>query len=237
MVTPNPIIVALDVTTAAEAVALAESVAPHVGAFKVGLRLLHGPGPGVIAAVVGVGKPVFADAKLHDIPTQVGAAAAALGRYGARWVTAHASGGSAMLEAASEGLREGAGGAAAGVLGVTVLTSLDDNVLRTMGLDRSAGQLVSSLARVADRAGCEGVVCSPKELQVVADVAPRLARFTPGIRSASGEDDQVRTASPEEALDRGADWIVVGRPITAAPDPEAAAAALAERIAGRHSPD
>ena len=132
---------------------------------------------------------------------------------------------------------EGAGGAAAGVLGVTVLTSLDDNVLRTVGLDRSAGQLVSSLARVADRAGCEGVVCSPKELQVVADVAPRLARFTPGIRSASGEDDQVRTASPEEALDRGADWIVIGRPITAAPDPPAAAAALAERIAGRHRPD
>ena len=142
-----------------------------------------------------------------------------------------------MLEAASEGLQQGAGGAEAGVLGVTVLTSLDDNVLRTMGLDRSAGQLVSSLARVADRAGCEGVVCSPKELQVVADVAPRLARFTPGIRSVSDEDDQVRTASPEEALDRGADWIVVGRPITAAPDPPAAAGALAERIAERHRPD
>jgi orotidine-5'-phosphate decarboxylase len=236
MVTRNPVIVALDVPNAAEAVALAESVAPYVGAFKVGLRLLHGPGPGVIAAVVGVGKPVFADAKLHDIPTQVGAAAEALGRYGARWVTAHASGGAAMLEAATEGLAKGAGGAAAGVLGVTVLTSLDDNMLRSMGLDRSAGQLVSSLARVADRAGCEGVVCSPKELQVVADVAPRLQRVTPGIRPTAGEDDQARTATPEEALGRGADWIVVGRPITAAADPAAAAAALAELIAGGEGP-
>lgn len=237
MVARNPVVVALDVPTAAEAVALAESVSPYVGAFKVGLRLLHGPGPGVVAAVVGVGKPVFADAKLHDIPTQVGAAAAALGRYGARWVTAHASGGEAMLEAASEGLHNGAGGAAAGILAVTVLTSLDDNALRSIGLDRSAGQLVSSLARVADRAGCEGVVCSPKELQVVADVAPRLVRFTPGIRSAVGEDDQARTATPEAALGRGADWIVVGRPITAAPDPPAAAAALAELIIGSGGSD
>ena len=119
---------------------------------------------------------------------------------------------------------------------MTVLTSLDDNMLRSMGLDRSAGQLVSSLARVADRAGCEGVVCSPKELQVVADVAPRLQRVTPGIRPTAGEDDQARTATPEEALGRGADWIVVGRPITAEADPAAAAAALAELIAGGEGP-
>ena len=228
MVTANPIIVALDVPNAADAIALAESVAPYVGAFKIGLRLLHGPGPGVIAAVVGVGKPVFADAKLHDIPSQVEPAAEALGRYGARWVTAHASGGAAMLEAASAGLAKGAGGAAAGVLGVTVLTSL--------GFDRSAGQLVSSLARVADRAGCEGVVCSPKELQVVADVAPRLQRVTPGIRPSDGDDDQARTATPTEALERGADWIVVGRPITAAADPATAAAALAEIVTGSSDP-
>ena len=236
MVSANPIIVALDVPSAADAVALAESVGPYVGAFKIGLRLLHGPGPGVIAAVVGVGKPVFADAKLHDIPSQVEPAAEALGRYGARWITAHASGGEAMLEAASAGLAKGAGGAAAGVLGVTVLTSLDDNLLRSLGFDRSAGQLVSSLARVADRAGCEGVVCSPKELQVVADVAPRLQRVTPGIRPSAGDDDQARTASPTEALERGADWIVVGRPITAAADPPAAAAALAEIVTGSSDP-
>jgi orotidine-5'-phosphate decarboxylase len=228
----NPIIVALDVSTAEEAVDLAEAVASHVGGFKVGLGLLHGPGPGTIDALVRLGKPVFADAKLHDIPSQVAAAAYRLGTHGARWVTAHASGGAAMLEAAVEGLERGAGSAAAGILGVTVLTSLDEGDLERLGIHRTPGQLVGKMAKVAAASGCEGVVCSPQELNVVRQAAPSVLRVTPGIRAAPGNDDQSRTASAREARAKGADLLVIGRPITTADDPAAAARDIAASIAG-----
>ncbi|MCJ7725392.1 MAG: orotidine 5'-phosphate decarboxylase, partial [Acidimicrobiia bacterium] len=140
------IIVALDVSSAAEAVALAESLAPHVGGFKVGLALLHGPGPGIIGALARIG-PVLADAKIHDIPSQAAAAGERRGEYGARWVTAHASGGREMLEAVGEGLAKGSSGSA-GVLGETVLTSLDAATLASIGLGESPGRLVARLARV-----------------------------------------------------------------------------------------
>ena len=170
MVTENRIIVALDLDTAEAAVRMARRVAPHVGAFKVGLGLLHSVGPGVASALVDLGRPVFADAKLHDIPSQVGAAARRLGRLGVRWVTAHVSGGEAMLRAANEGLAETSGGHA-GILGVTVLTSLDVDELTALGIGNTPGKLVSRMSRVAARAGCEGVVCSPQELAVVSSVA------------------------------------------------------------------
>lgn len=232
MVTDNPIIVALDLPTAEQAVRMAQEVAPHVGAFKVGLGLLHGPGPTTIDALVRLGKPVFADAKLHDIPSQVRAAAERLGTHGARWVTAHISGGIDMLEAAIEGLAAGASGADAGILGVSVLTSLDKADLERVGIQRSPGQLVGKMAKVADVAGCEGVVCSPKELNVVVQAAPGLARVTPGIRPTNLGDDQARTATPGEAMGMGATHIVVGRPITQAPDPAMAAAAILADITG-----
>lgn len=223
----NRTIVALDVGSAEEAVRLARMLEPHVGAFKVGLGLLHGAGPGIVAALVDVGKPVFADAKLHDIPTQVGAAARQLGRLGVRWVTAHASGGEAMLQAAAEGLGETSGGYA-GILGVTVLTSLDGDDLNALGIGASPGKLVSKMARVADTAGCEGVVCSPQELTVVGTVAPDLLKVTPGVRPPGAPTgDQRRVMTPAEAISRGADWLVIGRPITAAADPVAAAAQIA----------
>lgn len=229
---PNPIIVALDVPTAEAAVRLARNLADHVGGFKVGLGLLHGPGPGIVAALADLGTPVFADAKLHDIPTQVEAGARRLGRWGARWVTAHVSGGSDMLEAAVSGLAEGSDGRG-GVLGVTVLTSLDEARLAAIGIATTPGRLVSRMSRAAAAAGCEGVVCSPRELGVVAEVAPDLVRVTPGIRPKGvAKADQARTATPEEALAKGADWLVVGRAITAAPDPVAAATRMAE-IASR----
>ena len=226
----NPIIVALDTGTAESAVRLAKRVAPHVGAFKVGLGLLHGAGPGVAAALVDRGKPVFADAKLHDIPTQVGAAARQLGRLGVRWVTSHVSGGKAMLEAVVEGLGETSDGYA-GVLGVTVLTSLGQDDLTSVGIDSTPGKLVSKMAKLAEAAGVEGVVCSPQELTVVGSVAADLVRVTPGIRPA-GDDpgDQRRVMTPAEAIDRGADWIVIGRSITAAADPVAAASHIAESL-------
>ncbi len=230
MVTENPIIVALDMPTAEQAVAMALEVAPFVGAFKIGLGLLHGPGPATIDALVRLDKPVFVDAKLHDIPSQVGAAAERLGKHGARWVTAHISGGVDMLQAAVEGLSSGASGARAGILGVSVLTSLDKADLERIGIQRSPGQLVGKMAKVAAVAGCEGVVCSPQELNVVAQAAPGLQRVTPGIRPHDLGDDQTRTATPREAIDRGASMIVIGRPITQALEPGRAAAEILAEI-------
>lgn len=226
MVIDNPIVVALDLPTAEQAVAMAVEVAPHVGAFKIGLGLLHGPGPATIDALVRLDKPVFADAKLHDIPSQVLVAAERLGKHGARWVTAHVSGGIDMLQAAVEGLDAGASGAPAGILGVSVLTSLDKADLERVGIQRSPGQLVGKMAKVAAVAGCEGLICSPQELNVVAQTAPGLLRVTPGIRPHDLGDDQARTATPSEAIERGASMIVVGRPITQASDPGRAAAEI-----------
>jgi len=223
----NPILVALDVSTAEEAVRLAKVLAPHVGGFKVGLELLMGPGAAVVAALAALDRPVFADAKLHDIPTTVARAARQLGRLGARWVTVHASGGSRMLKAAAEGLNEGAGGRPAGLLGVTVLTSLAGEDLAEAGVAGSPGRQTARLAKLAAAGGCEGVVCSPAELGVIAQVAPQLLKVTPGIRpSGTPADDQRRTASPREAIERGADYLVIGRPILRDPDPGSAARAI-----------
>ena len=225
------VIVALDLHTAEEAVRLARALADYVAGFKVGLGLLHGPGPGLVGTLARLG-PVLADAKLHDIPSQVKAAAQRLGEYGARWVTAHAAGGVEMLQSAAAGLSAGAGEREAGILAVTVLTSLDAAGTTAL-FGRSPGELTSRLAKAAARAGVEGVVCSPKELGVVAGVAPGLRRVTPGIRpEGAASDDQRRTATAAEAVARGADLLVVGRPITNAPDPVAAARRLHEAVGG-----
>lgn len=227
----NPIIVALDVPEAREAVELARKLQPHVGAFKVGLELLMGPGPAAIAAVAGLGKPVFADAKLHDIPNTVSRAARSLGAVGARWVTVHGTGGEAMLEAATSGLREGAAGHEAGILVVTVLTSLSAADMAAVGFPATPGRQVARIAKLAASGGAEGVICSVKELGDVAQAAPGLVRVTPGIRGGGDpNDDQERIATPGEAMRRGADWIVVGRAITRAPDPAAAARSILEQL-------
>lgn len=232
----NPILVALDVPTAEEAVRLAKKVGAWVGGFKVGLELLLGPGPATVAAIAGLGKPVFADAKLADIPHTVFRASSQLGRLGARWVTAHASGGSRMLEAAVAGLAEGAGGRAAGILAVTVLTSLEAADLAATGVPATPGRQTARLAKLADGTGCEGVICAASELGVVAQVAPRLRKVVPGIRPRSiGTDDQRRTADPVEAMRRGADLLVIGRPITRDPDPARAARLIWEEIQARRS--
>lgn len=220
----NPILVALDVPTAERAVRLAEGLAPHVGGFKVGLELLTGPGPRIIGVLARLGKPVFADAKLHDIPNTVRSAARHLGAAGARWITAHAAGGELMLESAVEGLAEGAGARQRGVLAITVLTSLDQDSLVATGVSASPGRLTARRARLAADVGCEGVVTSVKELGVVSEVASGLVRVVPGIRPPGvSADDQVRTATPSAALSRGADYVVIGRAITKAPDPVRAA--------------
>jgi orotidine-5'-phosphate decarboxylase len=220
--------VALDFDSAEKAVRMANELAPLVDGFKVGLELLLGPGPATIAAIRQLGKPVFADAKLHDIPNTVSGAARQLGRLGARYVTAHASGGPAMLAAAVEGLSDGASGHPAGILGITVLTSLDEAGLKSLGVTGTLGEQVARLSKVAAGSGCEGVVCATKQLGVVTQVAPDLLRVAPGIRNEVSGDDQVQVGAAEEALARGADIIVVGRPITKAADPMRAASALAD---------
>jgi orotidine-5'-phosphate decarboxylase len=227
------LVVALDVPTAEEAVRLAGAVTPHVAGLQVGLPLLHGPGPGVVGAVAGFA-PVLVDASLLGIASAVAAAARRLGEYGARWVTAHASGGGEMLEAAAQGLAQGAPGRPAGILAITVLTSLDGAALTATGLGASPGKLAARLAKVAAAAGVEGVICPTPELGVVAEVAPGLVRVTPGIRDpGSPPDDQRLVADAGEAARRGAEMIVVGRPVTAAPDPAAAAARLGAVLEGR----
>ncbi len=233
-----PVIVALDTRSAEEAVRLARRLAPVAGGFKVGLELLMGPGPAVIAVVAELGKPVFADAKLHDIPHTVAGAARQLGRLGARWVSVHASGGSAMMEAAVDGLAAGAGGGETGILAVTVLTSLAEGDLAAVGLAPTLGRQVARLTRLAAGAGVEGVVCSVREVGDVAQVAPGLLTVTPGIRRAdSPHHDQARVATPAEAVRRGADWLVVGRDVTAASDPVGALSAIADEIeAARRAP-
>jgi len=220
-----PIIVALDVPDAEQAVLLAEQVSPHVGAFKVGLGLLHGSGPSVIGELARMG-PVMVDAKLHDIPTQVAAAARRLGEHGARWITAHATGGVAMLEAAADGLAAGSAGREAGVLAVTLLTSIGDSAAGDI-FENTPAEITARLAALAAAAGVEGIVCSPLELAIAVEAAPGLLRVTPGIRlDGVAAEDQHRTAGPREALDLGADLLVVGRAIVGADDPARAAERL-----------
>jgi orotidine-5'-phosphate decarboxylase len=228
----NPILVALDVADASHAVHLAGTLRGEVGGFKVGLELLSGPGPGIIGAVAEAGNgPVFVDAKLHDIPATVRKAARRLGAYGARWLSVHASGGREMLEAAVEGLEEGAGGREAGILAVTVLTSLDEQALREVGIQNSPGRLTSKMARLAEATGCEGVICSPVELGVVGTVVPDLVKVTPGIRPAGAEaNDQRRIATPADAVAGGATYLVIGRPITGAVDTVSAVRRIRDTI-------
>jgi orotidine-5'-phosphate decarboxylase len=227
----NPVLVALDLPTAEEAVRMAERLAPHVGGFKVGLELLMGPGPATVAAIRRLGKPVFVDAKLADIPNTVRAAARQLGALGARWVSVHASGGLDMIRAAVAGLAVGARGNEAGILAVTVLTSLDGNQLASVGIAGTVGKQTARLARLAAEAGAEGVVCGVRELGDVRQVAPGLMRVTPGIRpSGTAPDDQARVATPVEAVKRGANLLVIGRPITRAKDPVGAAKAITEEL-------
>jgi orotidine-5'-phosphate decarboxylase len=227
----NPVLVALDLPTAEEAVRLAERLAPYVGGFKVGLELLMGPGPATVVAIRQLGKPVFADAKLADIPNTVEGAARQLGALGARWITVHASGGVDMIKAAVAGLAEGARGNEAGVLAVSVLTSLDAAGLASVGVSGTVGKQTARLSRLAVAGGAEGVVCSVRELGDVGQVAPGLLRVTPAIRPARADgDDQARVATPAEAIKRGADLIVIGRPITRAKDPVAAAKAICQEL-------
>jgi orotidine-5'-phosphate decarboxylase len=223
----NPIVVALDVAAGEEAVSLADRLRPYVGGFKVGLELFSCEGPDVIRSVGSFGIPVFVDMKLHDIPNTVRGAAKQIAKTGARWDTVHGAGGLDMIEAAMAGLEEGSDGQA-GALVVTVLTSLDGAQLRETGVERDVAGQVVAITELARAAGAEGIVCAVPEAQVAKAAAPSLKVVTPGIRASdAARDDQKRVATLAEALAAGADLVVVGRAITAAPDVVGAARAFA----------
>jgi orotidine-5'-phosphate decarboxylase len=223
----NPVIAALDVPSIDEAVALAERLQGHVGWFKVGLELFAAHGPEAVTAIRPFG-PIFLDVKLHDIPTTVERAAQRFAELGIALMTVHAGGGPRMVEAAVRGL-----GDAGRILGVTVLTSTSDEELAQLGSQPAEAQ-VPRLARLAVDAGAPGLVCAPQDVgRVRAEVGPDILLVTPGVRPAgAGDDDHARAATPAEALAAGADLLVIGRPITRADDPVAAADAISAGLQG-----
>jgi orotidine-5'-phosphate decarboxylase len=224
----NPIIVALDLPTAEQALALAEQIAPAVGAFKIGKELFTAAGPDIVRRVRATGANVFLDLKFHDIPNTVAKAVASAVRLDVQMLTIHASGGSEMMRAAEESAQKTAAQAGQNaplVLGVTVLTSSDANTLAEIGCEPNPARQVERLAKLAVNAGLRGLVCSPLEIVMLRQILPTSVQLvTPGIRTgAEKADDQKRTLSPREAMDAGAGWLVIGRPITAAPNPREAA--------------
>jgi orotidine-5'-phosphate decarboxylase len=219
------IAVALDVDDEVAALRIARAVAPHVGVAKVGMELYYAAGPSIVGALASRGFDVFCDLKLYDIPTTVRKAARVVGSLGARYLNSPAAAGAATVEAMVEGFLDGAADAETAdpvPLAVTVLTSearADEAVLR----ERVA---------IASAAGCRGVVCGASDLPLVHEVAPGLQTVVPGIRPQGAEaHDQGRIATPGDAASAGATLLVVGRPITLAADPAAAAAAIAAEVA------
>mgnify|MGYP005847487685 FL=1 len=226
------IAVALDTPDPARAASWARALAGHVGVAKVGLELFAAAGPGAVAAVGASGLPVFLDLKLHDIPNTVAGAVRSAARLGVAMLTVHAAGGSAMLAAAREAA-ESAGADRPMILAVTVLTSLTAADLAATGVEGAPASQVLRLARLAIASGADGIVCSPLEVAPLrAALGASVRLVVPGIRPAgSRADDQARVTTPAEAVAAGADWLVIGRPITAAADPAAAAEAIAASLA------
>jgi orotidine-5'-phosphate decarboxylase len=218
---------ALDFPALAEAERWARAIAPHVGMLKVGLELFAAEGPAAVRAIAALGRPVFLDLKLHDIPNTVEGAARSAAATGAKLLTVHAAGGPAMVKAAVKGAGPGVR-----VLAVTVLTSIDAATLERIGLAGPPEQAVLRLARLAVEAGAGGLVCSPHEVKAVrAAVGPGPLLVVPGVRPAGAAlGDQARVATPAAAVADGADVIVIGRPLRDAPDPVAAARRIAEEL-------
>src|SRR5512138_2668929 len=218
---------ALDFPSWAAAEPFARAVAPEVGLLKVGLELFTAEGPGAVRSAAALGRPVFLDLKLHDIPNTVEGAARSAAASGASLLTVHASGGPEMIRAAVRG-----GGPGVRILAVTVLTSMDAPTLDRIGLAGPPREAVVRLEKLAVDAGAGGIVCSPLEVaDVRAAVGPGPLLVIPGIRPAgSALGDQARVATPRDAVLAGADVLVIGRPLRDAPDPAAAAARIAAEI-------
>ncbi len=229
------IIVALDVETLEKARELVSCLTGAVGAFKIGKQLFTRCGPEAVAMVHAAGGRVFLDLKYHDIPTTVALAGCEAARMGVFMFNVHALGGSAMIAQTVKAVRnlaEKAETPAPLILAVTVLTSMAQSDLAELGLHDRVEQVVVRLARLARNAGADGVVASPREIRLIKEACgPDFAVVTPGIRpAAAAQDDQKRSMTPAEALAAGADFLVIGRPVTHAPDPRAAATAIASEL-------
>jgi orotidine-5'-phosphate decarboxylase len=231
----NPIIAALDVPAAEQALKLAREVAPAVGAFKIGSELFTSAGPDIVKKIRATGAAVFLDLKFHDIPNTVAKAVASAMRLDVQMLTIHTSGGLEMMRAAEKSAQDAAklvGRPVPLVLGVTVLTSSDDRTLAEIGCASNVGAQVERLANLAVQAGLRGLVCSPLEIVLLRRILPaHIQLVTPGIRTgAEKADDQKRTLTPRGAMDAGASWLVIGRPIYAAENPRAAAEKILESL-------
>ena len=224
--------VALDGSDRDWILGMARAVVDQAGWLKVGLEAFIKHGPHLVEEVAALGSRVFLDLKLHDIPATVERAATNCAACGAQMITVHAAGGRAMLEAAVSGARERSAGPPPKVVAVTVLTSLDQGSLDELGINVAPSDLVTSWAALALETGLDGVVASAREAVAVRRTCGREALIvTPGIRPAASEDDdQRRVLTPGEAIRAGSDILVVGRPITRAPDPAAAARRILEEM-------
>ncbi len=232
MSNPNPVFCALDTTDVDRAASLAQSLKDHVGGLKIGKEFFTAHGPAGVRRVVPEGTPLFLDLKFHDIPNTVAGAVRAATALSPAILNVHAAGGRAMMEAARTAAQESE--TPPWVLAVTVLTSLDASDLADIGVHGSPADQVVRLATLAQRAGLDGVVCAAQEIAALRrECGPDFKLVVPGIRPAnSATGDQKRTMTPAEAAGLGADVLVIGRPITNAPDPAAAAQAIAAELAG-----
>jgi orotidine-5'-phosphate decarboxylase len=216
--------IALDVDDLVVALRLAKELRPWFGTAKIGLELYSSVGPDAVTALVDLGYDVFADLKFHDIPTTVNKAARVIGALGATYLNFHGQGGAAMLRAGVEGFKQGAldaGLVEPNALAVTILTSDSD----------APPHILGKRVQAALESDCDGIVCAASDVREAKQYGPRLIAVVPGIRPAGApRHEQARAATPREALDAGADLLVVGRSVTAAPDPAAAAAAIAAEL-------
>lgn len=228
MTAKERLIVALDVDTKEKAVALFEQLKNEVRFFKIGLELFTSCGPDIVREIRGKGCDVFLDLKFHDIPTTAAKAAASVTKLGACMINVHALGGHDMMKKCAEAVKMEATRlkmARPKIIAVTILTSMDQNALRNVGVGDNIQDEVLKLACLARNAGLDGVVASPEEAHMIREtIGQEFIIVTPGVRPAwSATDDQKRVATPKEAIDNGASFIVVGRPVTAASDPVEAA--------------
>ncbi|HYE00291.1 MAG TPA: orotidine-5'-phosphate decarboxylase [Alphaproteobacteria bacterium] len=236
---PTPsarIFVALDTASVSGALGLARRLDGLVGGLKLGLEFFCAHGPAGVREVAALGLPIFLDLKLHDIPNTVAGGVRGAAATGPAFITLHAGGGPAMLRAAVAAATEAAGAHSVArpmLLGVTVMTSLDDDDLEAVGQRGPAAEQVLRLATLGQDCGLDGIVCSPHEVAAIRDrCGSRLKLMVPGVRPVwAAADDQKRVMTPAEAVRAGADWLVIGRPITRADDPAEAARRIAAEIA------
>ena len=232
----DKLIVALDVETPIKALDLVKELRSVAGMFKVGSQLFTAAGPQIVRDIIALDAKVFLDLKFHDIPHQVAGAARSAAELGVSLFTIHASGGSEMMRRAVDAVAEV--GNQTAVLAISVLTSIDANILAQIGIPSTPSESVLRLVKLAESAGVDGVVASPQEIKSIRDAIsnPNFLVVTPGIRPAQSDSaDQKRVATPATAISAGASYLVVGRPITGASDPVAAAQQIATEMEGAES--